>query len=150
MMNNFNRFASLLALAALASPVAAQPRTAALETSAGPAAEQTFMFTGATVRLSLDRRGDRRPELAMRFAGGIGGAGLMPRIGEGFAFSARPGAKPSLSLAGQDSRVLGKRLHMSDGAKAALVVGGVVLLAAVVAVAASGAGDAPAAFWDED
>ena len=51
MMTNFYLFASAMALAGLAVPVAAQPRSAAFETSADPSVSRPFMFTGATVRV---------------------------------------------------------------------------------------------------
>jgi hypothetical protein len=50
------------------------------------------MFSGATLRLSLDGPGDKRPEFAISLAGGVQGAGFVPKIGDGIAFSAVPGA----------------------------------------------------------
>ena len=150
MMTRFYRFASAVALASLAVPVAAQPRSAAFETSADPSSSRPFMFTGATFRLSLDGRGQRRPEFAMRVAGGVQGRDFLPRIGEGIAFSAVPGVKPQMKLAGQDAKVLTRRLNMSDGATAALVVGGIVVVGLAVALAAGGTGDAAAAAFEDN
>lgn len=149
MMTKFYRFASAFALAGLAVPVSAQPRSAAFETSADPSASNPFMFSGATIRLALDGRGQRRPEFAMRLAGGVQDAGFLPRIGEGIAFSAVPGGSPHLTLAGQDSRVLAKRLKMSDGATAAAVVGGVLLVGGIILVATQAGKGANAVFDDE-
>lgn len=129
MINTFNRFASALALAGMATSVAAQPHYALKETSADRPTSEAFMFSGATVRLSLDGRGERRPTVALRVASGLHAAGTVPRIGEGIAFSAVPGAKPQLSLAGQDSKALARQLKMSEGGKTALIVGGVAVLA---------------------
>ena len=150
MMTNFYLFASALALAGLAVPVAAQPRSAAVETSADPSVSRPFMFTGATVRVPLGAESRHKPELAMRIAGGVSGSGFAPRIGEGFAFSAVPGAKPQITLAGQDTKMLARRMNMSGGAKTTLIIGGVVVIAAVAAVALSDWGDAPAAAFEDN
>ena len=150
MMTNFYRFTSALALAALAVPAASQPRSMGFETSGDISSSRPFMFTGATLRLSLDGRGERKPEVALRFAGGTQTAGLAPRIGDGIAFSMVPGAKPRMSIAGQDSVQLTRRLNMSSGAKAGLIIGGIVVVGALVAVAAGGIGDAPAAAFEDN
>ncbi|HEX2802777.1 MAG TPA: hypothetical protein VHN55_02150 [Sphingomicrobium sp.] len=126
----------------MAAPAAARPYDAAFQTSADRSMSQPFMFTGATVRLSLDGRKATRPQLAMRFAGGTASAGVAPRIGEGIAFSTVAGAKPRLTIAGQDAKILGKTSNMSDGGKAALIVGGVLLaVGALVVVSANEAVD---------
>jgi hypothetical protein len=150
MMKRFYSFASLLAVGGLAMPATAAPRTAVFETSADRSSAQPFLFTGATLRLSLDGKASRKPELAIRFAGGTASSGMMPRIGEGIAFSAVAGSKPHMTFAGQDTKVMAKRLNMSGGAKTALIIGGVVLVAAVAAVALSDWGDAPAAAFDDE
>lgn len=137
MMTNFCRFTSVLTLASLAMPIAAQPSSAVFPTSADPSMSRPFMFSGATVRLSLDGRGEHRPEFAMRFSGGRTSPGLMPNIGDGVAFSAVPGANPRLTLAGQDTKQIGKRLNLSSGATIAVVAGGVLVVGLAVLMASS-------------
>ena len=151
MMTKFGSIASLLALAISSAPAsAADWRSVPFDTGSHAVAARPFMFSGATLRLNLDKRAEHRPELALRVTGATGASALGMRIGDGLAFSLAPGSKPCLTLNGVDGRQLGKRLGMSGGAKAALIVGGVVLIGAAVAVAASGWGDAPAAIFDDD
>ncbi|QNM82298.1 hypothetical protein H8M03_09765 [Sphingomonas sabuli] len=149
MMKTFSYFASLVAAASLAAPAAAQPRMAGFDGTADSSRTQSFLFSGATMHLSLGGKTAARPEFALRVAGATRTAGTAPRIGDGVAFSAVPGATPRMTLAGQDSKALDKRLRMSGGTTA-LVVGGVVVAALLVVAVAGGAGDAAAAAWDED
>ena len=150
MFNNYVKIASALALVSLAAPVAAHPHDVAFASSAGPQdAARPLMFGGATFRMALDGRGTAKPELALRFSGGTQSTAGLPRLGEGFALTGGKGGKARLSIAGQDSAAIGKRLNMSGG-QTALVVGGIILVGGIVLVASSGIGDSAAAAFDED
>ena len=150
MFNKFGKIASALALVSLGAPVAAHPHDLAFASGAGPqGAARPLMFGGATFRMALDGRGGRKPELALRFTGGTQSLGAAPRLGEGFALTAGHGGKARLSIAGQDSAAIGKRLNMSGG-QTALLVGGIVIVGGLVLLATSGMGDAASAYWDEE
>lgn len=98
--------------------------------------QRHFLFTGATVRVPLQRSGKDRAELAFRFAGASRTGTNTPLIGDGFAVSLTPGRSARLTIAGQDSRIVGKKLGLGTGA-ALGIAGGVVLIGLAVAVAAS-------------
>jgi hypothetical protein len=143
--------ASLLAYSIAAAPAnAADVRAAAFGTGTGGVVAQPFLFGGATLRLGFDGRTAERPQFAMRLAGAARGPDLHLRIGEGLALSADGKAKPRITLDGQDGRLIGKRLGMSDGATAAVVIGGLVLVGGIVALAAGGIGDSAAAAFEDD
>lgn len=139
----------LATLSTSVSAAAAGVRDAAFATSADSTGNQPSLFSGATVRLNLDGRSETKPQIALRVAGASRSeAGL--KIGEGLALAASAEGKAKLTIAGQDSKIVGQRLALSDGAKIALIGGAVVLVGVIVLAASSGAGDAPAAFFDED
>lgn len=134
--------ASLLALAVASVPAAASPRGAAFDSSSDRQQNRAFLFAGPTVRLNLDRPGQPRPEVALRFAGATRVAGMAPRIGEGIALTAAGPGKARLTIHGQDSKQVAQRLGMSDAGKTALIVGGLVLvLGAALLLAADDAVD---------
>ena len=145
-MTKFPAIASLLALTVASAPAdAADVRGAAFGNSREGAASAPFLFTGATLRLGFDGHTSRTPELALRMSDARASAGNAMQIGEGIALSSSIGSKPRLSIAGQDSRVLTRRMEMSGGTTA-LVIGGVVVAALVVAVASANFDAAAAAF----
>lgn len=134
--------ASLLALATTSLPAAANPRHAAFHSSGDMHTSQSFLFAGPTLRLNLAGRGDRRPAVALRLAGGTHTMGMPRRIGEGLALSTSSRGKTRLTIHGQDSAELGRVIGMSDSGKTALIAGGaILLLGAVVLLAAGGAVD---------
>jgi hypothetical protein len=150
MMTKFASFASLLALAVTSVPAgAADVRGAAFGGGPNRLVSQPFMFGGGTLRLGFGGHKANRPELALRFTGGTQDADMHMRIGEGLAFSAVPGSKPRLTLQGQDSSLIMKRLGMSGGTKAALVVGGIALVGGIVLVATQ-AGKGADGYWDDE
>ncbi|HEX6603855.1 MAG TPA: hypothetical protein VF027_03105 [Sphingomicrobium sp.] len=150
MMTKIGSIASLLALAIISAPAAASPRDAAFATSGDQPVSRTMMFGGATFRMNLDGKKTSRPEFAMRLTGAVQDRGSAIRFGDGLAFGTAAGGKMRMTLAGQDSRVLGKRLGMSGGATAALIVGGIVLVGGAVLLATQGMGDAASAGFDDD
>lgn len=146
--------ASLALLSCAASPLHAQTvREPAHLNGAGPVA--TGGFVGARLRIPLGgTRSDENRKIRagltvapMQRSDGAGLKGPAWRIGEGleFGFAGR-GAAPQLSIGGQryapGGSTPGKgRRHMSDVGTAAVVVGGLVLLAGIgllVALDASG------------
>ena len=88
------------------------------------------------MRVPLQRSGKDRAELAFRFAGASRTGTNTPLIGDGFAVSLTPGRSARLTIAGQDSRIVGKKLGLGTGA-ALGIAGGVVLIGLAVAVAGS-------------
>jgi hypothetical protein len=150
MMTKTAAIASFLALATMSAPVSASPRDAAFATSGDRAETRTMMFGGATLRIGLDGRHGTGPALAMRLTGGVQDRGGAIRLGDGLAFGTSDEGKLRMSISGQDSRLIGRRLGMSGGAKAALIVGGIVLVGGVVLLATQGIGDAAAAGFEDD
>jgi hypothetical protein len=100
---------------------------------------QTSLFAGADYRLALDgRSGARGGRATLKFAG----AARVPasselRLGNGIEVGRGSDGKAAPSIAGVDSRQLGRRMNLSSGATAGLVVGGLILVGLAVAVASS-------------
>ena len=134
----------LATLSTSVSAAAAGVRDAAFATSADSTRNQPSMFSGATVRLNLDGRSETKPQIALRVAGASRSeAGL--KIGEGLALAASGEGKAKLTIAGQDSKIVGQRLGV--GGKSTLwIVGGLVVVAVVVIALNSGDG----LFGDDD
>ena len=129
---------------------AASTRDAAFASSGESVRAQPFLFTGATLRMNLEGRSQSKPEVALRFAGGRRSEASELKIGEGLALAASSKGKAKLSIAGQNSKIIGDRLGMSDAAKIALIGGAVVVVGLIVLVASSGIGDAASAGFEED
>ena len=125
----------------------ANPRDAAFATSADQAERHAALFSGATLRVSLDGR-NSKPELALRLAGSSYQRDGASKIGDGLAIGTATDGGARVTIAGQDSEAIGRRLGMSDGAKVALIGGAVVVVGLIVLVASTGTGDAPAAAFE--
>ncbi len=128
MFKMFVRIASPLALASLAVPALANPPPGAFSSSSNGHETRASLFAGLTIRVGLDGRRERSPEVVLRFAGATHDRG-MRRIGEGLALTASSGGKPRLTLGGQDSATAGKQLGLSETGKTALIIAGVVVVA---------------------
>ena len=138
-MTKFGSIASLLALAMMSSPAAAGVRDAAFASSADRLQVQTSMFVGGNYRLGLDGRGsDKAGRATLKFAGAarVSGSSQL-RLASGFELGRGSDGKAALAIAGVDSRQLGKRMNLSSGATAGLVVGGLVLVGLAIAVAST-------------
>jgi hypothetical protein len=139
MMTKIGSIASLLALAMMSSPAIAGARDAAFASSGDGAPAQMSMFVGGNYRFSLDGRGNGR---AGRATLKVAGAAQVPgssqlRLGSGIELGGGADRRMALSIAGVDSRHLGKRMNLSSGATAGLVIGGLVLVGLAVAVAST-------------
>ena len=129
----------LATLSTSVGAAAAGVRDAAFATSADSQGHQPSLFSGATMRLSLDGRGEAKPQVALRVAGASRSeAGL--NIGEGLALAASGEGKAKLTFAGQDSKIVGQRLGLS-GKSALWIVGGLAVVAIVVVVGLNSGGD---------
>jgi hypothetical protein len=115
--------------------VAASVREAAYSTSSNQPVAQVSMFGGATYRIGFDRRADKvRGRASLNFGGMVKSANSSElRIAQGLEIAGGKSGKPALHLAGQDVGELGNRAKLGTGGTVALVVVGVVVVAAVIA-----------------
>lgn len=135
-MRNLVTFCAVASLVAM--PANADVREAAYASSSDRTVAQTSMFVGATYRIGLGRgTDDRRGRASLRLAGmSYAPASSELRLGEGLELSAGKTGKPALYLAGQDVGEFKSKAQMK-GATTAIIVGGVILLGVVAAVALS-------------
>ena len=138
-MTKFGSIASMFALATLSNPANAGIREAAFATTADQGQVRTSVFAGADYRLALDGRGgDRNGRATLKFAGAARVPGSVQlRLGSGVELGRSRDGQAALSIAGVDSRQLGRRMNLSKGATAGLVVGGLLLVGLAVAVAST-------------
>ena len=138
-MTKIGSIASLLALAMMSSPATAGVRDAAFATSGDQTSAQTSMFAGGSYRIGIDGRGsDRAGQATLKFAGAarVPGSSQL-RLGSGIEIGRASDGKAALSIASVDSRQLGRRVNLSSGATAGLVIGGLLLVGLAVAVAST-------------
>ena len=135
-MTKIEKIATALALLAMAQPATAGVREAAFASAGDHAGVRTGVFAGATYRMALDGRSDRRNgQTTLQVAGFAAAPGRTGmQLGSGIELGRGANGTARLSIAGVPAGQIGKRLNMSGGAKTALIVGGVVLLAAGAAV----------------
>jgi hypothetical protein len=122
------------------SPATAGLSEAAFSSSAERASMQTSMFAGATYRIGFDRhRNVPRGRASLR----LGGMAKSPttsqfQFNDGLEIRGGETGKPALYLAGRDIGRLQRKSELS-GSGTALVIGGIVVLAVVVALVAADA-----------
>lgn len=130
------RFIAVLAMSSLAAtPALGSVRDAAFSSSADRPAAQTSVFAGATYRVGLDRRAaEARGRASLKVAGMSNAPGSPDfRFGNGLEITAGRTGKPAVHLAGQDIGQLNRKAQLS-GTTTALIVGGVLIAAAVTAL----------------
>lgn len=122
----------------LASPVLGSVRDAASASSGNHRIAQTSIFAGATYRVSLDQSSSKpRGRASLKLAGmsHVPGSAQI-NLGDGLELTGGKRGRPALHLAGRDIGQLNRKAEL-DGTGTALIIGGVVLLAVVVALVAS-------------
>lgn len=131
-------FTSLLAVISLiGAPATAGVREAALTTSSDRQITRTSLFVGATYRVGLDRRtGGQGGRASLRFAGMSRSSGSEIRFSQGLELKAGASSRPAVYLAGHDIGQLRTKSHL-NGTTTAVIVGGVLLLGVIAAVAVS-------------
>lgn len=134
-----NNFVSMLAIAGLiASPASASVRDAAFADSGDRSVARTSTFAGVSYRVGLETTTGKPTGVAsLQLAAMTHASGsAQMRFSDGLQLRAGKSGKPALHLAGQDIGELNRKAEL-DGTGTALVIGGVVLLAVIVAVVAS-------------
>lgn len=132
-------FVAVLAMSSLvATPALGSVREAAFASSSDRRLAQSSMFAGAHYRVGLDRRSSNASGRASLKLSGMSytpGSSEV-RFGSGLELTAGKTGRPALHLAGQDLGQLRTKAQLS-GTATAVIVGGVILLGVVAAVAVS-------------
>ena len=130
------KLTALLAITSLlGTPAVAGVRDAAFASSADSHAARTSMFAGVTHRVGLDRRTRARDGAALAVTGVMRTPSASFKFGHGLEFSHGRTGKAALFLGGQDVGQFNKKAGMNGGTTA-VIVGGLLLVAAVGAAVA--------------
>lgn len=127
---------AIIVTSLVTTPAMASVRDAAFATSADKQPERTSVFAGATYRVGLDRRtAHHQGRASLQFAGMKRTASADLQFGQGIEMTTSHG-KSTLFVGGQDIGDLRSSAKL-NGTTTAVIVGGVLLLGVLAAVAVS-------------